>query len=197
MLVTRLKARSKSHCQRAWYSGRMGSRMLCSSDTPHQPYLTLSRCRSCTSVKSWMAMTKGHETADASKNPLAAMSSAAAAATLPDDCPADVEALGRGSWTLLHTMTANYPERPSVNEQEQAKTFMSLFARLYPCSHCADDFRDWMSKGHPPAVGSRSEFGLWACHAHNAVNEKLGKEAFDCSKWEERWRTGPPDGRCG
>lgn len=142
-------------------------------------------------------MAKGHDTVDVSKNPLAAMSSAAAAATIPDDCPADVEALGRGSWTLLHTMTANYPERPSVGEQEQAKTFMSLFARLYPCSHCADDFRDWMSKGNSPAVGSRSEFGTWACHAHNAVNEKLGKEAFDCNKWEERWRTGPPDGRCG
>lgn len=120
-----------------------------------------------------------------------------AAANLPSNCPADVEELGRSSWTMLHTLAANYPERPSVAEQGQAKTFMSLFSNLYPCSHCADDFRDWIGQGNPPAVSSRSDFGGWMCRAHNAVNEKLGKEMFDCEKWEERWRSGPSDGSCG
>lgn len=141
-------------------------------------------------------MAEGRDTPDV-KNPLSAMTSAAAAATLADDCPADVEALGRGSWTMLHTMTANYPEKPSTGDQEQAKTFISLFARLYPCGHCAEDFQHWMGEGNPPAVQSREDFGTWMCRAHNAVNEKLGKEKFDCGKWEERWRTGPSDGRCG
>jgi mitochondrial FAD-linked sulfhydryl oxidase len=39
-------------------------------------------------------------------------------------------------------------------------------------------------------VGSRAEFGKWMCDAHNEVNRKLGKELFDCNRWEERWRTG-------
>ena len=43
---------------------------------------------------------------------------------------------------------------------------------------------------------SREEFGRWMCEAHNDVNRKLGKQEFDCSKWEERWRTGWKDGRC-
>ena len=32
--------------------------------------------------------------------------------------------------------------------------------------------------------------GRWMCEAHNEVNRKLGKGEFDCSRWEERWRTG-------
>jgi len=48
-----------------------------------------------------------------------------------------------------------------------------------------------------PRVSSRDEFGRWMCEAHNAVNEKLGKEKFNCDRWEERWRTGWKDGRCG
>lgn len=117
---------------------------------------------------------------------------------LPADCPPDVERLGRNTWTLLHTMTATYPPRPTAGEQSQARTFLSTFSRLYPCGHCADDFREWMSRQeNQPRVGSRDEFGRWMCEAHNAVNVKLGKDVFDCGKWEERWRTGPEDGRCG
>lgn len=115
---------------------------------------------------------------------------------LPEDCPPDVERLGRSAWTLLHTMTANYPTRPSVAQQQQTRNFMGLIGNLYPCSHCADDFRQWM-QDNTPRVSSRADFGQWMCEAHNAVNEKLGKETFDCGKWEERWRTGPPDGHCG
>lgn len=46
----------------------------------------------------------------------------------------------------------------------------------------------------PPEVQGRKEFGLWMCNAHNEVNRKLGKQEFDCSKWEERWRDGWKDG---
>jgi FAD-linked sulfhydryl oxidase len=35
------------------------------------------------------------------------------------------------------------------------------------------------------------------CEAHNRVNEKLGKEKFDCTKTFERWKDGWRDGSCG
>lgn len=119
-----------------------------------------------------------------------------ASSTMPADCPPDVEVLGRSTWNMLHSMTATYPVQPSAAVQQQTRSFLSLFGNLYPCSHCAEDFRGWMGE-HEPRLSSRSEFGRWMCEAHNAVNEKLGKDVFDCGKWEERWRTGPSDGRCG
>ncbi|KAK7532969.1 FAD-linked sulfhydryl oxidase ALR [Phyllosticta citribraziliensis] len=152
-------------------------------------------CRSCTSFASWAAMTKAQ-----TKGTTTSSSPTAAATTVsqpqpPPDCPPDVEALGRSTWTLLHSITATYPVTPSPAQQDNARGFLRSFASLYPCWVCADDFQGWM-KVHAPRVSSRDEFGRWMCEAHNAVNVKLGKDVFECSKWEERWRTGWRDGRC-
>ncbi|KAK0791167.1 Flavin-linked sulfhydryl oxidase of the mitochondrial IMS [Friedmanniomyces endolithicus] len=145
-------------------------------------------CRTCTSVSSWLAMTKSKPaTAAAGPTPSVAATPSLQASTA---CPPDVEELGRSSWTLLHAMTANYPERPTGTQQTETKQFINLFGKMYPCWVCADDFRAWMKDGNEPRVSNRAEFGRWACEAHNAVNIKLGKESFDCNKWEERWRTG-------
>jgi mitochondrial FAD-linked sulfhydryl oxidase len=113
----------------------------------------------------------------------------------PSDCPADVETLGRSTWTFLHTVAATYPEAPSATQQSDLYDFMRLFSKLYPCWVCAEDFQTYMQKQRPK-VASRHDFGTWLCEAHNEVNRKLGKPVFDCGKWEERWRTGWKDGRC-
>ncbi|KZF21806.1 hypothetical protein L228DRAFT_239748 [Xylona heveae TC161] len=116
---------------------------------------------------------------------------------LRDDCPADVEALGRSSWTLLHTISASYPEKANTTEQSEMKQFLSLFGKFYPCWICASDFQSWMTKkGNEPRVEGREGLGKWMCEAHNEVNRKLGKKEFDCTLWKERWRDGWKDGSC-
>jgi len=156
----------------------------------------MCRCRSCTSFASWAAMTKQQtgqpSTIATRESPPSASSSLQ---SLPD-CPADVEQLGRATWTMLHTMAATYPTNPTPLQQFETKQFMGLFGRMYPCHACADDFRMWMRDGNEPRVSNRDEFGRWLCEAHNAVNVKLGKEEFNCNRWEERWLTGWKDGRC-
>ena len=117
----------------------------------------------------------------------------------PAHCPPDVEVLGRATWTFLHTLAANYPEKPSKQQQREMSGFMGTLGRFYPCWHCADDFRSWMAKGNEPRTQSRRDFEEWMCRAHNEVNKKLGKKAFDCSEQSlnTRWREGPSDGSCG
>jgi FAD-linked sulfhydryl oxidase len=118
--------------------------------------------------------------------------------TYPSDCPPDVETLGNHTWTLLHSLSAQYPERASTQQQADMGQFLNLFGKLYPCWVCAEDFQQWKSrKENEPRLGGRSEFGTWMCEAHNEVNRKLGKKEFDCKRWEERWRDGWKDGRCG
>jgi FAD-linked sulfhydryl oxidase len=162
------------------------------------------RCRACNSKASfsqWAQQTKTSLKSDVGMATGAAAATAAAATSTStpaqpaNDCPADVETLGRSTWTLLHSIAASYPKTPSYKEQSDLKNFMSLFSRLYPCWVCAEDFQSYMEK-EQIRVDSRNEFGTWLCEAHNAVNTKLGKPVFDCSKWEERWRTGWKDGRC-
>nr|XP_053655460.1 uncharacterized protein LOC128704325 isoform X1 [Cherax quadricarinatus] len=83
-------------------------------------------------------------------------------------CPADSVSLGRGSWRLLHSMAAYYPTQPSSLEQDDMKTFISLFSKFYPCQPCAEDFREWL-KTHSPAVESRGSLSRWLCDAHNEM----------------------------
>ncbi|KAJ5885258.1 hypothetical protein N7495_009768 [Penicillium taxi] len=164
-------------------------------------------CRTCTSVASWRALTKQAQakpdTASSSTSTKATLATAALAASTTEstapECPPDVEALGRSTWTLLHSMAATYPETANTQQQKDMQGFLSLFSKLYPCWVCADDFKSWMA--HPsgknqPKLKGRAEFGWWMCEAHNEVNRKLGKKEFDCRFWEERWRTGWKDGRC-
>ena len=146
-------------------------------------------CKSCTAFRDLMAIS--------TKRP-----SQASLQQLqqPSHCPPDVEVLGRATWTFLHTLAANFPEKPTVQEQQQISSFMGTLGRFYPCWHCADDFRTWMGKrGNEPKTGSRREFEEWMCRAHNEVNLKLGKKEFDCSSKSLgiRWRDGPKDGSCG
>ena len=61
---------------------------------------------------------------------------------LPNDCPLDKLALGKKTWSFLHTMAAYYPEKPTPKQQADMKSFIHLFSWFYPCSHCASDLRD-------------------------------------------------------
>lgn len=89
--------------------------------------------------------------------------------------------LGRASWMLFHTMMAQFPNEPSIEEQVALESYVHLFQRLYPCGECAEHFRGILEE-FPPQVSSRNTAAGWACHVHNQVNESLDKEIFDCSK---------------
>lgn len=108
-------------------------------------------------------------------------------------CPVDREELGRGTWDLLHTMAAWFPDKPSSSEKDAARSLVSSLALLYPCTHCAADFQESI-RDSPPQVESRTIFAVWLCRQHNLVNVKLNKPTFDCSmeNLDLRWRNGAP-----
>jgi FAD-linked sulfhydryl oxidase len=89
--------------------------------------------------------------------------------------------LGHSAWKVLHTMMAKFPDKPTVDDSEALKSYIHLFARLYPCGDCARHFQKVLQK-FPPQVVSRSAAAAWACHVHNEVNKRLKKDLFDCSK---------------
>ncbi|KAG9248421.1 ERV/ALR sulfhydryl oxidase domain-containing protein [Calycina marina] len=89
--------------------------------------------------------------------------------------------LGNAAWKVLHTTMAKFPDKPTEEDSQALKSYLHLFARLYPCGECARHFQKLLAK-FPPQVTSRSSAAAWACHVHNQVNIRLKKEEFDCSK---------------
>ncbi|KAI9053313.1 hypothetical protein LZ554_002276 [Drepanopeziza brunnea f. sp. 'monogermtubi'] len=88
--------------------------------------------------------------------------------------------LGHAAWKVLHTMMAKFPDEPTEDDSAALKSYIHLFARLYPCGDCARHFQKILKK-FPPQVATRSTAAAWACHVHNEVNKRLKKELFDCS----------------
>ncbi|KAF5316004.1 hypothetical protein D9619_006336 [Psilocybe cf. subviscida] len=113
----------------------------------------------------------------------------------PPGCPPDVEQLGRATWTFLHTTAAYYPDKPTPTQRANMLMLLRSLPIVYPCTWCATDFGEEIEKSKPD-VSSRVALSRWLCEQHNTVNEKLGKEKFDCAKTDERWKDGPADGSC-
>ncbi|KAJ5096982.1 FAD-linked sulfhydryl oxidase ERV2 [Penicillium angulare] len=88
--------------------------------------------------------------------------------------------LGRATWKYFHTVMARFPEKPTQDEQDALRSYIHLFARLYPCGECAEHFQGHLNK-YPPQVSSRKAAAGWACFVHNEVNAMLEKPEFDCN----------------
>jgi len=84
------------------------------------------------------------------------------------EVPPNREELGRATWTLLHTLAANYAETPSSHTRASALALMNALGELYPCAECASHLRRQMART-PVTVDSRSALALWLCEAHNKV----------------------------
>ncbi|KAN0129333.1 ERV/ALR sulfhydryl oxidase domain containing protein [Lactarius tabidus] len=170
-------------------------------------------CKVCTSFRNWRppsssskkATTKTHGSgaSNDSSSPSTATAIATATATAVsahiDDarahCPPDSEALGRATWTFLHSTAAYYPERPSPTQRAHMLQLLHALPTLYPCGHCAEDLGERLRR-RPPNVRNRAALGAWLCETHNEVNALLGKPTFDCARVDERWRDGLNDGSC-
>ncbi|KAL8541567.1 hypothetical protein ACS0TY_002725 [Phlomoides rotata] len=100
--------------------------------------------------------------------------------------PTTKEDLGRATWTFLHTLAAQYPDKPSRQQKKDVKELMAILSRMYPCKECADHFKD-VIRANPVQAGSHHEFSQWLCHVHNVVNRSLGKLAFPCERVDARW----------
>jgi len=158
-------------------------------------------CRACTDFKQWMKT--GPSSGQASSGD--SQKKASETQKKSDNkeiinqeyhqCPPDRLELGNKSWSLLHSIAAYFPRKPTESQQSDAKQFMHLFSRLYPCQDCAEDLRQDLIT-HPPRVTSSEEFSTWMCEMHNRVNVKLGKPEFDCTKVFMRWKDGWDDGSC-
>ncbi|CAO1637092.1 unnamed protein product [Sympodiomycopsis kandeliae] len=97
--------------------------------------------------------------------------------------------LGRSTWKFLHTMTLRFPDNPTSEQRETLSQFFSTFSLLYPCGDCANHFQKLL-KQYPPQTSSRMSASLWLCSVHNMVNQRLGKEEFECDKLDSTYDCG-------
>jgi FAD-linked sulfhydryl oxidase len=100
--------------------------------------------------------------------------------------PVSKEELGRATWTLLHTLAAQFPEKPTKQQKRDVKELMVILSRVYPCKDCGEHFKEIL-KANPVQVDSGAELAQWMCQVHNIVNRSLDKPKFPCQRVDARW----------
>lgn len=93
------------------------------------------------------------------------------------------EEWGTAAWKFLHTLTFDYPENPSLQQQISAEQLFMSLKDLLPCDECRSYYKDEI--GNQP-VDTKSKLALssWLVDIHNRVNIRLGKPqmTFDAAK---------------
>jgi FAD-linked sulfhydryl oxidase len=84
-------------------------------------------------------------------------------------------------WMTLHSISAIYPEEPTLEEKTILNSFMESFRESMTCPHCKGHFTSMFNTyriRHPEWNTSRFDFFLFVCRAHNTVNKRLDKPIF-------------------
>lgn len=60
----------------------------------------------------------------------------------PQPTPTTKEDIGRATWVFLHSLAAQYPERPTRQQQQDVRNLVDILTRMYPCKECATHFKE-------------------------------------------------------
>lgn len=84
---------------------------------------------------------------------------------------------GPNLWNSLHSITFDYPDQPTTQDQQQYKQFFHSLKYVLPCAACRKHYSHGLEVTMPidPALKNRDTLTRWLVQFHNSVNERLGK----------------------
>ena len=86
---------------------------------------------------------------------------------------------GPSMWHYLHTMSFNYPVKPTSQEKIHYKNFMLNLQYVLPCRYCRENLTN-NYKAYPLKechLKSRAAFSRYVYRLHEIVNKMLGKKS--------------------
>ena len=84
---------------------------------------------------------------------------------------------GPSLWHYLHTMSFNYPMKPTSNDKKYYKEFILNLQHVLPCKYCRDNLKNNF-KVHPIKAChliDRIAYSKYVYKLHEVVNKMLGK----------------------
>ena len=89
----------------------------------------------------------------------------------------NVNKWGPSGWLFLHTITFNYPEKPSKQDIKRYTNFFIAVGDMLPCKYCRESYKIYIK--HIPVkhfADSREGITYWLYNIHNLVNNKIFKD---------------------
>ena len=84
---------------------------------------------------------------------------------------------GPGMWFFLHTMSLNYPLKPTQADKRKYAQFLRSLGHVLPCSSCSEHCKDYFQKyfDEDAVLSSRESLAKWLYEFHESVNMRLDK----------------------
>jgi len=86
---------------------------------------------------------------------------------------------GPALWHSLHTMSFNYPVKPTLNDKSNYRRFMMNLVNVLPCRHCRENLKK-NYKAFPltmDCMKDRNQFSRYVYRLHERINKNLGKDS--------------------
>lgn len=84
---------------------------------------------------------------------------------------------GPHTWIFLHSITFDYPEKPTQEDKENYKKYFELIGAVLPCYHCRESYKKYIQTGttelNDDVMKDRESITKWLYYVHEAVNNKL------------------------
>ena len=84
---------------------------------------------------------------------------------------------GSHAWLFLHTITLNYPDKPTKYDKDNYKDFFESLGHVIPCEVCKSHYKQNIKK-YPIQLDSKESLTRWLHMIHNIVNVKTGKDEY-------------------
>ena len=96
---------------------------------------------------------------------------------------------GPPAWTFLHTVTYNYPEKPTDDDKRNFYNFFMSLQHVLPCNKCKAHYQKNIQKYDlSESLDSRENLVKWLIDLHNDVNRDNGKPVWSYSEVYNKYR---------
>jgi hypothetical protein len=86
---------------------------------------------------------------------------------------------GPALWHSIHTMSFNYPVKPTLDDKTNYRRFMMNLVNVLPCRHCRENLKK-NYKAFPltmECMKDRNRFSRYVYQLHERINKNLGKDS--------------------
>ena len=87
---------------------------------------------------------------------------------------------GPAFWHVLHTISFNYPVKPTKEDKKNYITFIKSLQFVLPCGSCRENFKKNINaketKLTMKVMKNRESLSRWLNNLHNTINKQLGKD---------------------
>ena len=82
-------------------------------------------------------------------------------------------------WYFLHTISFNYPAKPSTEDKKHYMAFLKSLQYVLPCKSCRENYKKNINSGcklNMTVLKNRDSLSRWMCKLHNIINTQLCKK---------------------